>query len=280
MIQAEKAHFPVRMMCQALAVSRSGFYAWSRRKPSPTRGDDRLAVEILAAHRAGRGSYGSPRVLRELRSRGLRVGRHRVARLMREQGLRGTPQRRFRITTTNDPQLGVASNQLARRFDVEKVGDVWASDLTYLWTEEGWLYLAVVLDLCSRHVVGWALGKTLDTELPLRALAMALGQRTPARLHHSDRGCQYASSVYRSVLRQHRMDCSMSRCGNCWDNAPVESFFATLKRELVYRSAWRTRADARTDVFDYIEVFYNRTRRHSALDYLSPAEFEEQRRAA
>jgi transposase InsO family protein len=199
---------------------------------------------------------------------------------MREQGLRGTPRRRFRVTTTNDPSLGVASNQLARRFDVEKVGDVWASDLTYLWTEEGWLYLAVVLDLCSRHVVGWSLGKTLDTELPLRALTMALGQRTTPRLHHSDRGCQYASSAYQSLLRQHRIDCSMSRCGNCWDNAPVESFFATLKRELVHRSAWRTRADARADVFDYIEVFYNRTRRHSALDYLSPAAFEEQRRAA
>ena len=174
----------------------------------------------------------------------------------------------------------MASNQLARRFDVEKVGDVWASDLTYLWTEEGWLYLAVVLDLCSRHVVGWSLGKTLDTELPLRALTMALGQRTTPRLHHSDRGCQYASSANRSLLRQHRIACSMSRCGDCWDNAPVESFFATLKRELAHRSAWRTRADARADVFDYIEVFYNRTRRHSALDYLSPAAFEEQRRAA
>ena len=276
----EKAHFPVRMMCEVLAVSRSGFYAWSRRKPSPRRGDEQLAVEIHAAHRAGRGSYGSPRVVRELRARGLRVGRHRVARVMREQGLRGTPRRRFRVTTANDPSLGVASNQLARRFDVEKVGDVWASDLTYLWTEEGWLYLAVVLDLCSRHVVGWSLGKTLDTELPLRALTMALGQRTTPRLHHSDCGCQYASSAYRSLLRQHRIACSMSRCGDCWDNAPVESFFATLKRELAHRSAWRTRADARADVFDYIEVFYNRTRRHSALDYLSPAAFEEQRRAA
>ena len=280
MIQTEKAHFPVRMMCEALAVSRSGFYAWSQRKPARRRGDEQLAVEIHAAHRAGRGSYGSPRVVRELRARGLQVGRHRVARLMREQGLRGTPRRRFRVTTTNDPGLGVASNQLARRFDVEKVGDVWASDLTYLWTDEGWLYLAVVLDLCSRHVVGWSLGKTLDTELPLRALAMALGQRTPARLHHSDRGCQYASSAYRSLLRQHRIACSMSRRGDCWDNAPVESFFATLKRELVYRSAWRTRDDARADVFDYIEVFYNRTRRHSALDYLSPAAFEDKWRAA
>ena len=266
-------------MCEALEVSRSGFYSWSRRKPVRRRADEQLAVEIYAAHRAGRGNYGSPRVLRELRARGLHVGRHRVARLMREQGLRGTPRRRFRVTTTSDPSLGVASNQLARRFDVKKVGEVWASDLTYLWTAEGWLYLAVVLDLCSRHVVGWSLGKTLDAELPLRALGMALGQRTPARLHHSDRGCQYASSVYRSLLRQHRIDCSMSRRGDCWDNAPVESFFATLKRELVHRSVWSTRADARADVFDYIEVFYNRTRRHSALGYLSPAAFE-QRSAA
>ena len=280
MIQTEKAHFPVRMMCEALEVSRSGFYAWSRRQPARRRADEQLAVEIHAAHRAGRGTYGSPRVMQELRARGLRVGRHRVARLMREQGLRGTPLRRFRITTTSDPSLAVASNQLARRFRVEKIGEVWASDLTYLWTEEGWLYLAVVLDLCSRHVVGWSLGKTLDTELPLRALAMALAHRTPARLHHSDQGCQYASSAYRSLLRRHGIDCSMSRRGDCWDNAPVESFFATLKRDLVHRSAWRTRADARADVFDYIEVFYNRTRRHSALGYLSPAAFERQRSAA
>ncbi len=199
---------------------------------------------------------------------------------MREEGLHGAPVRRFLVTTTSDPSLGVAGNQLARRFDVATIGDVWASDITYLWTDEGWLYLAVVLDLCSRRVVGWSLARTLDAALPLQALTMALGQRSPARLHHSDRGCQYASAAYRSLLRQHRIDCSMSRRGNCWDNAPAESFFATLKRELVHRSAWRTRADAKADVFDYIEVFYNRTRRHSALEYLSPAQFEEQRRAA
>jgi len=267
------------MMCEVLEVSRSGFYAWSRRKPSK-RGDERLVVEIHAAHRTGRGCYGSPRVLRELRAQGFHVGRHRVARLMREQGLRGTPRRRFRVTTTSDPSLAVASNQLERRFDVRRIDEVWGSDLTYLRTTEGWLYLAVILDLCSRRVVGWSLGKDLATDLPLRALQMALGQRTPARLHHSDRGCQYASTAYQSALRHRGIECSMSRRGDCWDNAPVESFFATLKRELVHRSAWSTRAEARLDIFDYIEVFYNQTRRHSALDYLSPAVFEEQLIAA
>jgi putative transposase len=268
------------MMCGLLAVSRSGFYAWLQRKPSSRSGDERLAFEIQTAHRAGRGTYGSPRVVRELRARGLHVGRHRVARLMRQQGLRGTPERRFRVTTTTDPSLAVASNQLARRFDVGAVDEVWGSDLTYLWTAEGWLYLAVVMDLCSRRVIGWSLGTDLGSELPLRALRMALGQRSPARLHHSDRGCQYASASYRSELSRCRIACSMSRRGDCWDNAPVESFFATLKRELVYRSGWRTRAEARADIFDYIEAFYNRTRRHSALGYLSPAQFETQLRAA
>lgn len=267
-------------MCEALGVSRSGFYAWQRRAPRQSHVDDRLVVAIHEAHRAGRGSYGSPRVLQELRARGLRVGRHRVARMMREHGLRGTPRRRFRITTMAAPNLVAASNQLARRFDVRVLNDVWASDLTYLWTAQGWLYLAVVLDLCSRRVVGWSLGQALSTELPLRALEMALSHRSPARLHHSDRGCQYASAAYRSVLRQHRIGCSMSRRGDCWDNAPVESFFATFKRELVHRSAWSTRAEARADIFDYVEVFYNRTRRHSAIGYISPGDFERQLTAA
>lgn len=281
MIAAEKAHFPIRMMCSVLEVSRSGYYAWRRRPPSKRAQEaEQITVAIHAAHRSGRGSYGSPRVTKELKSQGVQVGRHRVARLMREQEIQGLPHRRFRVTTVSDPSLAVAPNGLAREFQVDQPDRVWAADLTYLWTQEGWLYLAVVLDLCSRRIVGWSLGTDLSTELPLRALRMALGQRSPADLHHSDRGCQYASAAYRAELAKHGIECSMSRRANCWDNAPVESFFSTLKRELVRRSPWQTRAQARADVFDYIEVFYNRQRRHSALDYQSPSNFEAQLRAA
>jgi transposase InsO family protein len=200
---------------------------------------------------------------------------------MREQGLRGLPRRRsFRVTTTTDPSLAVAPNHLDRCFQFDELDSTWASDLTYLWTQEGWLYLAAILDLCSRKVIGWSLGEDLSTELPMRALRMALGQRSAAKMHHSDRGCQYASAAYRAKLAAHGIQCSMSRRGNCWDNAPVESFFSTLKRELVHRSPWQTRAQARNDIYDYIEVFYNRRRRHSALNYQTPSNFEEQLRAA
>jgi putative transposase len=283
LIQAEKASFPVRMMCEMLEVSHSGYYAWLRRTPSKRSGEEtRLKVSIQEAHQRGRGTYGSPRVTQELKSQGLRAGRHRVARLMREQGLRGLPRRRaFRVTTTRtDPSLAVAPNTLDRGFSTTHLDQVWVSDLTYLDTQEGWLYLAAILDLGSRRIVGWSLEDNLGTQLPLRALRMALGHREAAKLHHSDRGCQYASIAYRSELARHGIECSMSRRGNCWDNAPMESFFSTLKRELAHRSAWQTRAQARQDVFDYIEVFYNRQRRHSALNYQTPSGFEEQLRAA
>jgi putative transposase len=271
------------MMCEVLEVSRSGYYAWRSRKPSKRLEEEaRLKVSIQEAHQQGRGTYGSPRVTEELKSQGLSAGRHRVARLMREQELRGLPRHRgFRVVTTQtDPSLAVAPNTLNRDFSVAELDQVWVSDLTYLPTEEGWLYLAAILDLRSRRIVGWSVEETLGTQLPLRALRMALGHRQAAKLHHSDRGCQYASAAYRAELAKHGIECSMSRRGNCWDNAPMESFFATLKRELVHRSPWQTRAQARQDVFDYIEVFYNRRRRHSALNYQTPAEFEEQLRAA
>jgi putative transposase len=281
LIKAEKANFPVQLMCRALGVSRSGYYAWLRRPASKwSREAEQLTVAIHAAHRTGRGTYGSPRIAGVLKSQGVQVGRHRVARLMREQKLQGLPRRRFRVTTTSDPSLAAAPNGLARQFQVDQPDRVWAADLTYLWTQEGWLYLAVLLDLCSRRIVGWSLGADLGTQLPLRALRMALGHRSAATLHHSDRGCQYASAAYRNELAQHGIECSMSRRANCWDNAPVESFFSTLKRELVQRSPWQTRAQARADVFDYIEVFYNRQRRHSALNYESPSSFEAQFTAA
>jgi transposase InsO family protein len=271
------------MMCEILDVSRSGYYAWRSRKPSKRLEEEaQLKLSIQEAHQQGRGAYGSPRVSEELKSHGLAAGRHRVARLMREQGLHGLPLRRgFRVVTTRtDPSLAVAANTLNRDFSAPEPDQVWVSDLTYLHTEEGWLYLAAILDLSSRRIVGWSLEENLGTQLPLRALRMALGHRKAAKLHHSDRGCQYASAAYRAELAKHGIECSMSRRGNCWDNAPMESFFATLKRELVHRSLWQTRAQARQDVFDYIEVFYNRRRRHSALNYQTPAEFEEQLRAA
>jgi putative transposase len=283
LIQAEKASFPVRMMCEMLEVSRSGYYSWLRRTPSKRSEEEtRLKVSIQEAHQRGRGTYGSPRVTQELKSKGVTAGRHRVARLMREQGLCGLPRRRaFRVTTTRtDPSLAVAPNTLDRGFSTTQLDQVWVSDLTYLDTEEGWLYLAAILDLGSRRIVGWSLEDNLGAQLPLRALRMALGHREAAKLHHSDRGCQYASTAYRSELASHGIECSMSRRGNCWDNAPMESFFSTLKRELAHRSAWQTRAQARQDVFDYIEVFYNRQRRHSALSYQTPSEYEEQLRAA
>lgn len=281
LISAEKANFPVRLMCRVLEVSRSGYYAWVRRGPSRrTQESFRLKACIQEVHQQARGTYGSPRVTQELKRRGGSVGRHRVARLMREQGLQGIPRRRFRVRTTqSDPALAVAPNRLARSFSVKEVDQVWVSDLTYLDTREGWLYLAAILDLGSRRIIGWALGEDLGTSLPLRALRMALGHRAPATLHHSDRGCQYASSAYRAELARYGIECSMSRRGNCWDNAPMESFFSTLKRELANRSAWKTRAEARRDVFEYIEVFYNRQRRHSALGYQTPDAYEKQLRA-
>lgn len=278
--------YPVSLMCSALRVSRSGFYAWRRRQPSRrAREDARLAAEIRTVHQQARGIYGSPRVHVELQQRAFQVGRHRVARLMREQGLTALFKRRFRRTTDSKHNDPIAANRLNRQFDVEGPDRVWATDITYLWTDQGWLYLAVVLDLYSRRVVGWSMAEHLRSELVLGALEMALGQRAPrdGLLHHSDRGCQYASSAYREALSQAGIVCSMSRKGDCWDNAVVESFFGTLKSELVHRRRFATRLAARTAVFEYIEVFYNRQRRHSYLGYLSPAEYEqrfEQRLAA
>lgn len=269
-------------MCRVLEVSRSGFYAWLRRGPSRRAQETaRLKVSIQEVHQRARGTYGSPRVTQELKLRGCLASRHRVARLMREQGLQGLPRRRaFRVATTQtDSTLAVAANRLDRGFSVKQVDQVWVSDLTYLTTQEGWLYLAAILDLGSRRIIGWSLGEDLGTSLVLKALRMALGHREPAKLHHSDRGCQYASAAYRAELARYGIECSMSRRGNCWDNAPMESFFSTLKRELAHRSVWQTRAHARQDVFEYIEVFYNRQRRHSALSFQAPVTYEELLRA-
>lgn len=282
-IEAEKAAFPVTMMCRLLEVSRSGFYASRGRRESTRAGEDRrLLVNIRASHTASRGTYGSPRVHRDLVDDGVAVGRHRVARLMRHEGLRSKRRRRYRVTTNSEHRHPVAANVLKRDFTADAQNCKWAADITYVWTRCGWLYLAVVLDLYSRRVVGWAMSNRITRELALNALRMALTHRPRPDLlvHHSDRGSQYASADYRRLLNANGIECSMSRRGNCWDNAVVESFFATLKTELIHHADYHSPAQARAAIFEFIEVFYNRQRRHSTLGYQTPAGFERMARAA
>ena len=265
-------------MCRVLQVSTSGYYDW-RRRPAPSiQDDERLLVEIKAIHAASKRRYGSPRVHRALRDRGIRCGEKRVARLMQEHGIRARRMRRFKATTDSKHTLPVAENVLERQFEVKLPNARWAADITYIWTRQGWLYLAVVMDLFSRRIVGWSMQETLARSLVIDALEMALRARRPdsGLVHHSDRGCQYASLDYQELLRRAGCTCSMSRKGNCWDNAPVESFFSTLKMELVHERRYRTRQEARMEVFEFIEVWYNRERLHSSLGYLSPVAYEAQ----
>lgn len=282
-IEAEKANYKVAMLCRVLEVSRSGFYAWRKRPPSEhDRRDAQLGVEVAAIFEESRGTYGSPRVHAELQRRDVLVGRGRIARIMQEKGLLARPPKRTRKTTESDDRLPVANNVLERRFTVSEPNRVWVTDITYVRTREGWLYLAVIIDLFSRRVIGWAAADHLRTDLVIEALANALGLRVPEAglVHHSDRGCQYASDVYRVTLERHGIVCSMSRKGNCWDNAVVESFFSTLKTELIHRRGWATHREARSAIAEWIEVFYNRHRIHSTLGYLSPADFENNHRTA
>jgi putative transposase len=282
-IATEKAAFPVRLLCRTLGVSPAGFYAWQTRPPAPrAQADERLGLEIAAIHAGSRQRYGSPRIHADLAARGCRLSRKRVARLMRARGLAARRRRQFRATTDSRHPFPIATNVLARQFQRPAPDQAWVTDITYIPTGEGWLYLAVILDLCSRFAVGWAMTERVTRDLTLNALGMALARRQPplGLLHHSDRGSQYASRDYRAALAQHGIVCSMSRRGDCWDNAVAESFFATLKVELVHDAAWPTRAAARTAIFDYIEAFYNGQRRHSALGYLSPRAFEQERATA
>jgi putative transposase len=270
--------FTVSLMCRTLEVSRSGFYAWSRRPPSArAESEQRLRVEITAIHRLSRGSYGSPRVHAELQASGQRVNLKRVARVMRTAGLKGKKRRRFRCTTNSAHVHPIAPNVLARRFSMaDGQNQVWVADITYIPTRQRSLYLAIVVDLASRMVVGWAMRDTMESELATDALEMALQRRRPPRglIHHSDRGVQYASTNYRERLGKEGAVVSMSRKGDCWDNAVAESFFATLEVELIEDADWHTHQEARRAIFEYIEVWYNRQRRHSTLGYISPAEFE------
>lgn len=276
-VQQHLGQFSIAALCRVLNVSRSGYYAWRRRDPSERqKEDDTLLVKICSFFENSKGTYGSLRILRDLREQGFTCGKHRVAKLMRQAGLRAVVAPRFRVTTDSKHALPVAQNLLDRDFGASEANCKWAGDITYVWTREGWLYLAVVLDLFSRRIVGWSMQPRLDRSLVNNALQAALCQRHPQAglLHHSDRGSQYASGDFQKMLSKRGIQCSMSRHGNCWDNAPVESFFGTLKQEMVNRCCFATRDVARQEVFEYIEVWYNRQRRHSSLGYLSPAEFE------
>lgn len=277
-IHEEKAAYAVTLLCRVLRVARSAYYAWACRGVSArARADAILAAQIAAAHARSRRTYGVPRIHAALRAAGMHTSRRRVARLMRAGGLVGCCRRRRARTTVADPTHAPAPNLVARDFTAPAPDRLWLGDITYLPTGEGWLYLAILLDAHSRRVVGWAMADHLRAELPLDALAMALRARRPAPglVHHTDRGCQYTAAAYQARLAAHAIVCSMSRSGDCLDNAMAESFFATLKAELVDARIWPTRAAARTAIFEWIEVWYNRQRRHSALAYRPPAVFEE-----
>jgi transposase InsO family protein len=276
-IQKHDRRYPIRLMCRALTVSPAGYYAWAGRPESDRSVYNRtLLSAIRMIHQESRETYGSPSIWDALIKRGHRVGEKRIARLMCVEGIRAKTVKKWRATTDSGHTWPVVTNTLNRQFQIEQPNRVWAGDITYVWTTEGWLYLAVVLDLYSRIVIGWAMGHRLTVDLAERALTMALANRKPTAglLHHSDRGSQYAATSYQRLLGEHGITSSMSRKGNCWDNACVESFFGTLKRELVYHRHYATRDEATLDIFEYIEVFYNRRRRHSTLGYDSPAEYE------
>jgi transposase InsO family protein len=281
LVDQAKAEFPVQRLCKALGVSQSGYFAWKHRPASGRqRGDMVLLAHVRSAFALSNGTYGSPRMTRELQDDGHLVGRRRTARLMRENGLRARQKRRFKRTTDSHHAWPVAPNIIDQDFTAERPDEKWAADISYIWTREGWLYLAVVIDLFARRVVGWAVADRLHRDLALAALRRALAIRRPAAglIHHSDRGSQYCSIDYQAELRRHGILISMSGKGNCFDNAMVETFFKTLKSELVWRTVFQTRSEAEQAIARYIDGFYNPVRRHSALDYVSPVQFE--RRAA
>jgi putative transposase len=267
----------VRTLCRLLGVSRSGFYAWAARAESGRVREDRaLLARIEAIHRHSREAYGAVKTWQALRAQGVACGRHRVARLRRQAGIEARRKRRFRVTTQSRHRFPVAPNVLARAFAVHQPNRVWVGDITFIPTRAGWLYLAVLLDLYARRVVGWAMSPHIDRELVTQALVMALQRRRPkpGLIHHTDQGRQYATGTYQQRLIEHGMEPSMSRKGDCFDNACAESFISTLKNELVHHLQFKTREEARTAIFEYIEVFYNRQRLHQTLGYQSPAEFE------
>jgi putative transposase len=276
-IRENAVHYSIEEMCRILHVSRSGYYEWSCRGDSVhTRKDRELKATILAIYQQYKRRYGSPRIYDELRDRKIRCGKKRIERLMRELGLQARPKRHFKVTTDSNHHYRIAPNLLNRQFHANAPNRVWTADITYIRTFEGWLYLATIMDLCSRRIIGWAMSETLKNDFVISTLRMAIQSRRPAEglLHHSDRGVQYASDDYQALLHKHQMICSMSRKGNCWDNAPMESFFSTLKIECVSERVYLSKAQARREIFEFIEIDYNRKRRHSSIGSMSPENFE------
>lgn len=280
-IREHREEFRVSVMCRVLGVSRSGYYAW-RGRPESMRSyrNRQLVTQIRLVYARSRRIYGSPRVTDELRATGVVCSEKRVARLMRVSGIRSKTAKKYRVTTDSRHQFPVAPNHLQRVFTVAGPDQVWLGDITYIHTGEGWLYLAAVLDLHSRRIVGWAMSSRVDSQLALTALRQAVARRHPPAglMHHSDRGVQYAATAYQKALADQQMVCSMSRAGDCWDNAPMESFFATLKRELIHHEHFATHQEAISAIFEYIEVFYNGQRRHSRLGSVSPIDYEQRTR--
>ena len=283
-IAKHRGIWPAAWVCEALGVSRGGFHAWLTRPPSArSRSDETLAAKARESFLASDRTYGARRVWHDMLAKGIACGLHRIERLMRGQALRARPKRRRLPPDTGDRSMGTApANVLDRRFEAPAPNRKWVADFTYVWTAEGWLYVAAVVDLFSRRVVGWSMSAAMTAQLVTDALIMAIWRRgkPDALLHHSDRGSQYTSEPFQRLMAEHGVTCSMSRAGNVWDNAAMESFFSSLKTERTARKTYRTRDQAKADVFDYIERFYNPKRRHSTLGYVSPMEFENQRRLA
>ena len=276
-ITENRDSFPIARMCRTLGVSPSGYYAWRKRKPSPQcQRREKIAQAAVEAYQESYGVYGYRKVHDDLQEQEVECCRETVRKILHEKGLFSRAKRKFVVTTDSQHTMPVAENLLDRQFEATGPNQKWAADITYLATDEGWLYLAVVMDLFSRRIVGWSMSDSLQSQLVLDALMMATAARRPSDdlLHHSDRGSQYASDAFQELLRRRHITCSMSRKGNCWDNAPLESFFGKLKTEWVHGKTYPTRKAAETDVFKYIELFYNRKRKHAALGYLSPVNFE------
>lgn len=275
-VEKQRGHYPLDAMCNALSISASGFFSWRRGGQGAKRlTDTQLLTLIKALHAEIKGAYGWPRIWQELKARGIPAGKERIRKLMQAHGIRGRHKRRYKATTDSKHAFPVAPNLLNRQFRPDRPDQAWVTDITYVPTQEGWLYLAAVMDLHTRMIVGWSMDSRMTRDLVINALRMAWFRRKPKAglLHHSDRGSQYASYDYQAVLKEYGMTVSMSRKGNCWDNAAMESFFNSLKNERVHHQRYGTREEAKRDIFDYIEGFYNRRRRHSTLGYVSPAEY-------
>jgi transposase InsO family protein len=280
-MEESRKNYPLWLMCKVLQVSRAGYYHWTKRITSCRYLEDRKLLDIIRYHyNRSRGTYGLPRIYAVIRKEGLKVNKKRVARIMRANNIRAKTKKRFKVTTRQNSRAKASENMLKGNFSSEQENRIWTSDITYLWTKEGWLYLAVVMDVYSRKIVGWSLGSSLSKQLVIKALMMAIVHRKPEAgiIFHSDRGSQYTSNSVRNLLKSYQMTQSMSSSGNCYDNAITESFFHTLKIELIFWNRYQNREQAKRSIFEYIEVFYNRERLHSSIGYLSPVEFEMKRR--